>query len=601
MRKKRNNGHGSGGKNMGRLKKSLIFSSLLVLLTLEVLAYPVFPLAFNGKYSQDAEYSVFPEASVSYEIPVYQKGMCFSSWSGDAFSSSESDEALVLLAETNTEWVSICFAWAQSNTTSYDIRIDPNRTATTDSVKHAITEAHSLGFKVMLKPMVDVLEEEKIQGYPTVWRGEIQPSDEWFESYSNFINFFAEFAEENDVELFSVGCEFKATTREKEQWERVISGVRERYSGPITYAADWTNYQNIEWWDSVDYVGIDAYFPLSFFNNDPTLEVLKSVWNNYADEIETWLSTVNKPVIFTEIGYRSGDGTNMAPSNYWSNMPIDLQEQRDCYEAAFQTLWNRSWFHGFYWWTWIHDPTKGGPNDSSHTPQNKPAQDVITQWYSRDRQVAVIDQTFTSTEICSVNEVQSVGFHVKWEDGGTDVVDARIYVNGTEHVTNSTGWASFSIAYDTVGERSWVVTDFQHPEASGYIVTVESPRIVWDNVVVNVEVDSSSFGVSKVTVKVVHAYDGASVTGATTVVNGEVCKEVEPGVYKIEIDSWSPYHQLTVQSNAADLDSETWTTSTFHTMNIILYSALFVAVIVIVILFIKLRRHSHNQHIEDMN
>jgi len=586
---------------MGRLKKSLIFFSLIVLLGLEAVAYPVFPLAFNGKYSEDAEYSVFPEASVSYEVPVYQKGMCFSSWSGDAFSSSESDEALALLAETNTEWVSICFAWAQSNTTSHDIRRDPIRSATTDSVKHAITKAHSLGFKVMLKPMVDTLEEEKTQAYTTVWRGEIQPSDEWFASYSNFINFFAEFAEENDVELFSVGCEFKATTQEKEQWERVISGVRERYSGPITYAADWTTYQDIEWWDSVDYVGIDAYFPLSFFNNDPTLEYLKNAWNNYADEIETWLSTVNKPVIFPEIGYRSGDGTNTAPSNYWTDMTIDLQEQRDCYEAAFQTLWNRNWFYGFYWWTWIHDPTKGGPNDSSHTPQNKPAQDAVTQWYSRDRQVAVIDQTFTSDTKCSVNEAQSVGFHVKWEDDGADVVDARVYVNGTEHVTNSSGWTIFSIAYDTVGERSWVVTDCQHPEASGYTVTVESPSIVWDKVVVNVEIDSSSFGVSKVRVNVVYAYDGASVTGANTVVNGEVCKEIEHGVYETSIDSWSPYQQVTVQTDAADLPSETWATSTVHTMNIILYIALFVAVIVIVVLLIKLRHRSSSQPIEEMD
>jgi hypothetical protein len=583
---------------MGRLKKWLIFSSLIALLTFEALAYPVFPLTFNKKYGEAAESSVFPEASVSHETPVYQKGMCFSAWSGDAFSSSESDEALVLLTETNTEWVSICFAWAQSNTTSHDIRVDPNRTATTDSIQHAITEAHSLGFKVMLKPMLDTLEKEKTQGYPTVWRGEIQPSDEWFASYSKFINFFAEFAEENGVELFSVGCEFKATTPEKEQWERVISGVRERYSGPITYAADWTNYQDIEWWDSVDYVGIDAYFPLSLFKSDPTLKELKNAWSNYADEMETWLSAVNKPVIFTEIGYRSGDGTSIAPSNYWTDMTVDLQEQWDCYEAAFQTLWNRSWFYGFYWWTWIHDPTKGGPNDSSHTPQNKPAQDVVTHWYSRDRQVAVIDQTFTSATKCGVNEAQSVGFHAKWEHDGADVVDARVYVNGTEHATNSSGWISFSVAYDTVGERSWVVTDFQHPEASGYIVNVESPSIVWDKIVVNVEVDSSSFGVSKVRVKVVYAYDEASVTGATTVVNGKLCEEIEPGVYETRIDSWSPIQQVTVQTDGADLPNETWTTSTVHTMNIIFYIALFVAVIVIVVLLLKRRRRSSSQTIE---
>jgi len=582
---------------MGRLKNSLIISSLIVLLTLEALAYPVFPLAFNEKYSETAESSVFPEALVSYEIPVYQKGMSFSAWSSDAFSSSESDESLSLLTETNTEWIALCFSWVQSNTTSHDIHLDSNSSPTTESVKHAITTAHSLGLKVMLKPMVEALEREEIRSYP-VWRGEIQPSDEWFESYSNFINFFAKFAEQNDVELFCVGCEYKATTGEKEQWEKVIQGVRERYSGPITYAADWTNYQGIEWWDSVDYVGIDAYFPLTLFNGDPTFEELKTTWANHADEIETWLSTVNKPVIFTEIGYRSGNGTSMAPSNYWTDMTVDLQEQRDCYETAFQTLWNRSWFYGFYWWTWIHDPEKGGPNDSSHTPQNKPAQDVVTQWYSRDRQVAVIDQTFTSTEKCSVNEAQSVGFHAKWEDDGTDVVDARVYVNGTEHVTNSTGWTSFSIAYDTVGERSWVVTDFQHPEASGYIVTVESPHIVWDKVVVNVEVDSTSFGVSKVRVKVAQAYDGASVTGANTVVNGELCEEIEPGVYETEIESWSPYQQMTVHTDIAGVAEETWTTSIFHTVNIVLYLALLAAVIVIVALLIKLRHRSSSQPIE---
>jgi hypothetical protein len=146
-----------------------------------------------------------------------------------------------------------------------------------------------------------------------------------------------------------------------------------------------------------------------------------------------------------------------------------------------------------------------------------------------------------------------------------------------------------------VGERSWVVTDFQHPEASLYLITVESPSIVWDKVVVNVEVDSSSFGVSKVRVKVAQAYDGALVTGATTVVNGEVCEEIEPGVYETEIASWSPYQQVTVQTDALDLLGETWTTSTFHTMNIILYLAIFVAVIVIAVLLLKLRHRNRRQ------
>ncbi|HDQ05409.1 MAG TPA: hypothetical protein ENN36_01640 [Candidatus Bathyarchaeota archaeon] len=581
---------------MNRLQKSLIFSSLILLLTFEALVCPVFPFVFNENPSGVAEFRVSQKVELAYAEPVFQKGMSYSCWSSHGFGSSASDESLRLLAETGTEWIALCFSWYQSNTTSHDIQ-SSSITPTTESLKHAISTAHSYGLKVMLKPMVEALEREETLFYP-VWRGEIQPSDRWFESYSAFINFFAEFAEQNDVELFCVGCEYKATTGEREQWETVIQGVRERYSGPITYAADWTNYRNIEWWGSVDYVGIDAYFPLSVLKYNPTFDELKNAWVNYANEMEAWLSTVNKPVILTEIGYRSGDGTNMAPSNYWSDMAVDLQEQRDCYEAAFQALWNRGWFYGFYWWTWTYDPEQGGPNDSSHIPQGKPAQEVITQWYSRDRQFAVIDQTFVSAEKCGVNEVQSVGFHVKWEDDCADVVDGRVYVNGTEHVTNSSGWIGFSVAYEVVGERSWAVTGFQHPEANGYRVTVEGPSIVWDKLVVDVKVDSFSFGALKVRVNVAQAYDGASVTEATVAVNGEACKEIEPGVYETNVASWSPIQQVTVQTDATDLPSETWTTSTFHAMNAVLYLALFVAAIVTAILLLKRLRHSPSQTTE---
>lgn len=564
---------------------------MILLLTLQFVIYPVSSITFKKNSSGVTDCLVSQDAELQAVAPVFQKGLSYSCWSNDDFGSAASDESLRLLTETGTEWIALCFSWIQSDTESHDIYLSSSGTPTPESLKHAITTAHSLGLNVMLKPMVEAVTRQEVLPYP-VWRGEIQPSDEWFESYSSFINFFAEFAEENGVEMFSVGCEYKATTGEKEQWETVIQGVRERFSGPIVYSADWTNYQNIEWWDSVDYVGIDAYFPLSVLKYDPTLDELKNAWNNYANEIEAWLSTVNKPVIFTEIGYRSGDGTNMAPSNYWSDMPVDLQEQQDCYEAAFQTLWNRSWFHGFYWWTWTYDPTEGGTADSSHPPQGKPAQDVITQWYSKGRQFAVIDQAFTSAKKCGVSEARAVGFHVEWEHNGADVVDAKVYVNGTEYVTNSTGWISFNVTYEDVGRRSWAVTDLQHLEANGYRVTAENPSIVWDKITVNVEVDSSWFGMSKVKVQVTQAYDGASVTDTTTVVNGEESKEIAPGVYETSIASWSPIQEVTVQTNSAELPSETWTASTFHTLNTVLYLALLVGIVTTVLLLKLLRRSS---------
>ena len=562
---------------MRRQQSLVIFRSLLLFLMLGVFIYVTFPVVISGTSSDGVAKSlIFTESKpASSGKPVFQKGMSYTAWSSDAYNSSDSDESLALLTETNTKWVAICVFWYQTNISSHDIHADPERTPTNESVAHAISQAHNLGLKVMLKPMVDPLESEETRLWP-VWRGEIPPSDEWFESYSSFINFFAEFAEQNKVDLFSVGCELKETTQEKQQWESIVLGVRERYSGPITYAADWSNFQDIEWWDSLDYVGIDAYFPLSFLNYDPTFEELKNAWATYANEIGTWHSTVDKPIIFTEIGYRSGNGANMAPGNYWVELSVDLQEQVDCYEAAFQTLWNKSWFYGFYWWNWETDPNAGGSDDAGYTPQNKPVQDVVTEWYSLSRRVIVIDQTFVSVERCGVNENQWVGLHASWEHNDTDVVEARVYVNGTEHVTNITGWTSFSASYDTVGKLSWIVTDVRHPEASCYKKTVDDPYIIWDKTeIAEVNVDTTTLGLLKVRVKVVYAYDETSVMDATTIVNGKLCGEIEPGVYGCEISTWIPYQSVTVHVEHSNFARATKIISTAHTMNVALYLTLF--------------------------
>jgi hypothetical protein len=246
---------------------------------------------------------------------------------------------------------------------------------------------HELGMKVMLKPMVDPLDGH--------WRGEIPPSDAWFASYADFIDFWAEFSQEYGVEMLCIGCEFRAMESWESGWENIIVGVRERYSGPLTYAA--ADYKSVTWWGSLDYVGIEAYFSLTDKNN-PTLEDLKHAWSICADSIEKWQSTVNKPVIFTEIGYRSGDGANKQPEDYQTRLNVDLQEQVDCYEAAFQTLLCRSWFYGFYWWNWETSPNAGGPYNSGYTPQNKPAEETIRKWYALPAFASLSKQSYSLKE-----------------------------------------------------------------------------------------------------------------------------------------------------------------------------------------------------------
>jgi len=351
--------------------KHVNFHSLFIFLILGELLLTV---AFSSPllYSSSQGYFNSKAESASMGVPIFQKGMSYVSFP-PSFDSADSDESLRLLSLTNTEWVAICVFWYQKNVSSTSIYPTIARSPTNSSIIHAINRAHELGMKVMLKPMVDPLDGN--------WRGMIPPSSAWFASYRNFINFWAEFAQDHGVEMLCVGCEFNGNDGSTSEWENIVAGVRERYSGPITYAANHDHEQSVLWWDSVDYVGIDAYYVLTNKDN-PTLEELKQAWNSRANTIEAWQATVDKPVIFTELGYRSADGTNRAPWDYSGDPPLDLQEQMDCYEAAFQTLWNRSWFYGFYWWNWETRPDAGGSSDTGYTPQNKPVENTIRIWYS---------------------------------------------------------------------------------------------------------------------------------------------------------------------------------------------------------------------------
>jgi hypothetical protein len=206
----------------------------------------------------------------------------------------------------------------------------------------------------------------------------------WFSSYEQFILHYADLAEEHNVEQFCVGVEYKGTVHRDNEWRDIIAKIRGHYTDPITYASNWDNYQNINWWDASDFVGIDTYFPLTN-KTDPSIDELKEGWKKWGNEIEIWQAGVNKRIIFTEIGYCSMDGTNIEPWNWTYSDTIDLQEQADCYNAAFQTFWCKPWLAGIYWWMWDPNPNVGGPSDKSYTPYKKLAEDVLKKYYCAEK------------------------------------------------------------------------------------------------------------------------------------------------------------------------------------------------------------------------
>jgi hypothetical protein len=309
-----------------------------------------------------------------------QKGIAHTDSWDIKYSHPDADLSLASLASTGADWISVHPVGYQNYITSTTI-FTTTQTATDADLLHVITVAHDMGLKVMLKPQLGVLLD------PSEGAGSIGEQftteiewNAWFASYQDFIFHYADVAEPYGADQFCVGTELAATTHRADDWREVIAGVRLRFDGPITYASFGGKEVDISWWDAVDYIGVDAYYPLTD-KLDPTLEELRAAWIPHIATLTDLAVTWGKPIIFTEIGYRSMDGANIFPGVYWSGGTIDLQEQADCYQAAFESVYDQPWFAGMFWWAWDAEPFAGGVCDDGYIPHDKPAEDVLRDWY----------------------------------------------------------------------------------------------------------------------------------------------------------------------------------------------------------------------------
>lgn len=243
-------------------------------------------------------------------------------------------------------------------------------------VSDVIDEAHRLGLNVFLLPVVDI---EHPAG--TEWRGMIRPADwnAWFRSYRAFLAQYARLAEQHDVELMSVGTELVSSEGQTAAWRETIRSVRRLYTGPLTYSANWDHHEAIEFWDDLDLLGVSAYYELTDRPN-PTVAELIAGWRPIQRRLRAWQARWDKPLLFTEVGYASQDGASSQPWNYLADGPLNLEEQRRCYQALKAVWQDEPRFAGLYLWVW--EPGTGGPADTGYAFAGKPAEAVIRAWYS---------------------------------------------------------------------------------------------------------------------------------------------------------------------------------------------------------------------------
>lgn len=204
--------------------------------------------------------------------------------------------------------------------------------ATTDTLANlrlAVDEANDVGLTSMVRPLVDILYNQKSSATPnfyyvpgagytarqnipqgvtpakvprgadtTSFRGFIDPADlditKFFGSpttvgsYDYMIVQEAKVAQAAGAKLFAVGTELDSLATDKDPtvahaWTTLIADVRKVFKGSLTYSANWYNADKVTFWKKLDYVGIDGYVPLSNVvpdeaSQNPSLSSLVAGW-----------------------------------------------------------------------------------------------------------------------------------------------------------------------------------------------------------------------------------------------------------------------------------------------------------------------------------
>ena len=246
--------------------------------------------------------------------------------------------------------------------------------------KQYIELLHKNGIQIMLKPQI------------WIWQGEFTGTinmvseEDWKrleETYSDFILTYAKLAQETKVAMYCIGTELEGFVKNRpEFWNRLISKVKKVYSGQLTYAANWDEYPRVPFWEQLDYVGVDAYFPLSEEKN-PSKVQMQQGWQKWKIKLQQLSEQKKKPILFTEFGYRSMDYAAKKP---WlvdrNQMDVNLNAQADAIAVTFNEFWKEQWFAGGFVWKWfIHHERSGGSENNRFTPQNKPSETVIKNFF----------------------------------------------------------------------------------------------------------------------------------------------------------------------------------------------------------------------------
>lgn len=319
-------------------------------------------------------------APANAAVGSWQKGISIQSRYNTDFASDSFKQSVTKAKGDGVNFIMLIVPIHQDNIYSSNVYAGgdtPTDSAIASGISYIKSQGMSVGIAIHDDP------------YDGQWRAYINAGDTgtWFSTYGALATKYASIAQANGASEMIIGTEMSTMTRSQNtsSWVSMIKNIRSVFSGALTYSAQHQGYMGdvaqVGFWQNLDYIGISAYYSLGHTSSQSVMESAWNDWNNR--EVSAVASQYGKKVIFTEIGFVSRDDAVDDPgSGYNLGTGTNTALQATAYSALFDYWNNSSVLAGVFLWDWSSDPNAGGLGDNGYTPQNKPAEAVMKQWYT---------------------------------------------------------------------------------------------------------------------------------------------------------------------------------------------------------------------------
>jgi hypothetical protein len=121
--------------------------------------------------------------------------------------------------------------------------------------------------------------------------------DQILSNYEEFVLKHASFAEREEVEVFGFGQGLRMSWIRKEYFGRLIGRIRECFGGKLIFIVRQEDLNKVQFWDNVDYAGIELYLPLVGHRGIEDISAQRA-FDRYTLKLQDYLKDIRKPVVF---------------------------------------------------------------------------------------------------------------------------------------------------------------------------------------------------------------------------------------------------------------------------------------------------------------